>query len=133
MDDFPIKNLALGILGGIAGGIAGGFICKFLAGQGFYAGVIPGAMVGLGFAFAARKGHLLFGFASGILGLVAALVTEWQVFHSDQSFFESVAQLQKEGIVTWVMLGVGTLLAFSFGKGNSYNVGQRKSNTGDQT
>lgn len=132
MNDFPIKNFALGILGGIAGGIAGGFICKFIAGQGFYAGMIPGAMVGLGFAFAARKGHLLFGVASGILGLVTGLVTEWQVFHSDQTFFESIVQLKKEGIVTWVMLGVGTLLAFSFGKGNRYNVGQPKSNT-DQT
>lgn len=133
MNDFPIRSFALGILGGIAGGIVGGFICKLLASQGFYAGLIPGAMVGLGFALAARKGHLLFGVASGILGLVAGLATEWQVFHADQSFFESVVQLKTEGIVTWVMLGVGTLFAFSFGRGSRYNVGHQKSNTGDPT
>ena len=90
-------------------------------------------MVGFGFSMAARKSHLLFGVVSGILGLLAGLVTEWQVFHSNLSFFESIVQLKDEGIVTWIMLGLGTLLAFLIGKGNSYNVSQRTPKTGDQS
>jgi hypothetical protein len=121
MNDFPIKNFAMGIVGGIAGGIVGGFICKFLADQGFYAGMVPGALVGLGFSLAARQGHLGFGVVSGILGLLAGLITEWKIFHAEQSFFNSIVDLKDEGIVTWIMLGIGTVLAFSIGMGNKYN------------
>ena len=130
MSQFPFKNFASGMLGGIAGAIAGIFICKFLADQGYYAGVVPGALVGLGFSMAAKRGHLGFGVASGILGLLAGLIAEWQLFHSDDSFLHSIQDLQNEGIVTWIMLGLGTILAFSIGKGKTNNFSKRKIDDG---
>jgi hypothetical protein len=129
MNDFPIKSFALGILGGILGGIVGGFICKFIADHSWYVGALPGTMVGFGFALAARKGHIAFGVISGILGLLTGLITAWQVIHPSQSFFNSILKLQDEGIVTWIMLGLGTMLAFSIAKGNTYSVPKRKIDT----
>lgn len=126
MNDFPIKNLALGIVGGIAGGFAGGLICKFLADQGFYGVILPGALVGLGFALAARKGHFGFGAVSGVLGLLAGLLTQWKVYSDEPSFFKLVGELKDYSIVTWIMLGLGAVLAFTIGKGNTFNVPQQK-------
>ena len=120
MNVFPVKQLVLGTLGGLAGGAIGFFACQLLADQGLYAAVLPGALVGLGFAFAARKKHIAFGIISAILGLVAGLVTQWRVYSNEPSFFKLVGELKDYSMVTWLVLGVGTVLAFSFGMGRDH-------------
>ena len=133
MSGFPIKNFIFGVLGGITGGVVGGFICRFLADQGLYAVVIPGALVGLGFGLAAKKGHIVFGLVSGIMGLLAGLMTQWLVYSNEPSFFKLVAELKDYHVMTFILLGLGTLLAFSFGKGNTYNVRKQKFDTRDRS
>ena len=120
MNIFPVKQLVLGILGGLAGGAIGFFACQWLVDQSLYSVVLPGVLVGLGFAFAARKKHIAFGIISAIMGLVAGLVTEWRVYSNEPSFFKLVGELKDDSIVTWLMLGVGTVLAFSFGMGRDH-------------
>lgn len=133
MKDLPIKSLATGILGGIAGGIAGGFICKFLASQGLYGVALPGALVGLGFAFSARKRHIGLGIVSGILGLLAGLLTQWKVYSSEPSFLKLVGELKDYHFVTWIMLGIGTAMAFSIGMGNPNSARNQRFHSDDQT
>ncbi len=117
MNHLPIKNLFLGLIGGVAGGIVGFFVCKWLATQGFYAVVIPGAMVGLGFGLAARKRHQAFGLICAVLGLFAGLITQWKVYSNEPSFWKLVGELKDYSIVTWVLLGLGVVMAYSFGLG----------------
>jgi len=47
-DNARIRNLLAGILGAAAGGILGYFAFFWIAGQGFYALMVPGGLVGLG-------------------------------------------------------------------------------------
>jgi hypothetical protein len=125
MSDLPIKNLALGLVGAIVGGAIGCFIFQWVADQGFYA-PIPGAMVGIGFSLAARKRHQIFGFICGVLGLVAGLAAEWMTFKSDKSPMEFLESLAKEPAMTWIMLVLGVVLAFSFGVGRDSYPSQRR-------
>jgi hypothetical protein len=118
MSGFPIKNLLFGVAGGVVGGVVGLLLCKWLATLGpFYAVVLPGALVGLGFGFAAQKRHLVFGLLSAAMGLLAGLLTQWIVYSNESSFFNLVGQLKDYSPVTWVLLGLGVVFAFSFGLG----------------
>ena len=120
MNEFPIKRFAKGMVGGAVGGWIGFFACQWMADQEFYTVVLPGAFVGLGFAFAARKKHLLFGIVSAIMGLLAGLITQWKVYSNEPSFFKLVGELKDYSLVTWILLGLGVALAFSFGLGRDH-------------
>lgn len=114
----PITSLILGIVGAVIGGIVGFFIFKWVARQGFYA-PIPGAFVGIGFGLAARRYHPMFGIISAILGLIAGLVAEWMTFRSEASLPDFVDAMRNESPITWVMIGLGVVLAYSFGAGRN--------------
>ena len=113
METFPVKNLAQGLLGALVGGAIGCFVFKWIAGQGFYT-PIPGALTGLGFGLAARRQHPAFGVIGAVLGLYAGLAAEWMTFKSDKGLAEFLSGLAKEPLMTWIMLALGTVLAFSF-------------------
>lgn len=121
MHPFPTARLVRGIFGGIAGGLLGGLACKLLAGQGLYAVAIPGGLVGIGFLLAARHRHIVFGFVSGLLGLLAGLLTQWQVYSNEPSFFNLVIDLKDYHSATWIMIGLGTIMAFVIGLGSPSN------------
>jgi hypothetical protein len=112
-----LKNLFLGLLGGIAGGIIGGFICKFLATQNLYTVALPGALLGLGFAWASRRRHIVFGIICGILGLLAGLLTQWLVYSNNDTFVSLLLELKDYSWVTFFMLGLGAVFGFWFGLG----------------
>ncbi len=109
--------LVLGLVGAALGGAVGYWAFGWCKQQGFYALVLPGALLGLGFGLAARKSHFGFGLISGLLALVLGLICEWKYFNSDESLFPFLKQLDQLQPVTWIMIAIGSALAFSFGKG----------------
>ena len=121
MKEFPILKLFLGIVGGIVGGAIGLYACKWLHGQGYYAIVLPGALVGLGFGYAARHCSVAFGIVSALIGFIAGLATEWTVIYGGKpSLTEFLQNLKSDSPVTWILLGVGVALAYSFGVGRKH-------------
>ena len=133
MTKLAIKNLILGVVGGVGGGVIGFLICKWLSSQGFYAVVIPGSLVGMGFGYCARKRHVVFGCVSGILGLFAGLITQWKVYSNEPSFWKLVGELKDYSAVTWIMLGLGTVFAVSFGTGRNSGSPPRQTESMDSS
>ena len=117
MNNFPVKNLILGLIGGVVGGVLGGFICELLSNNGFYAVALPGAAVGFGFAMMAKKRHIAFAVICGILGLLAGLLTQWLVYSNNETFLSLLFELKDYSIVTFIMLGLGAVCGFSIGHG----------------
>jgi hypothetical protein len=108
-----------GIVGGIVGGVVGYFIVRWLAGQGMYGMIVPGALIGLGASLAARGKSLTLGIICAVAAVAAALVIEWAVFPfmKDKSFSFFVAHLNHLKPMTMIMIGLGGVFAFWLGQG----------------
>ena len=61
-------NWLLGLVGGAGGGVAGYFLYFWLASQGFYAIVLPGAAIGLGCGALSRGKSNALGAVCGLFG-----------------------------------------------------------------
>ena len=113
-----LVGLFRGICGAIVGGTLGYFGFEWIATMGFYSLVLPGALLGLGFGLAAQQRNLAFGIICAIAALAFGLFSEWNCFYSDNNsfsyFLTHVNQLKP---LTLIMLAIGTLMAFWFGKG----------------
>lgn len=115
--EFPLC-LARGLVGAAMGGVIGFWIFYFLfENQGFYQPIIPAALVGVGFELAARKKHIAFGFLCAALGLMACLISEWRAFRPFNSFSEFLWKFKDEGTESFLLIGLGVLIAFWFGWG----------------
>jgi len=112
-----------GIAGGAVGGVVGYFLFRWMLTKGFYALVLPGALLGLGAGLAARARSLPLGVVCGVAGLVLTVFTEWcrpgGPFKADPSFLYFVTHLHQldGGVVTYVMMGLGAACAYWFGQG----------------
>jgi hypothetical protein len=108
-----------GIAGGIVGGLLGFFIVRWLAGQGMYGMMIPGAMIGLGAALAARGRSVLLGVICAVAAVVLAIVIEGTLFPfvKDKSFSFFLAHLHHLKPMTLIMIGLGAVFAFWLGQG----------------
>ena len=119
MNDFPWVNLFLGLIGAIVGAAVGYFAYKWGLSQGFDAAVVPGALLGFGFALAARSPRLEFGILCAVLALLFSLYVEWSFwpFTKDGSFGYFLTHLHQLKPMKILMILVGVYLAFSIGKG----------------
>jgi hypothetical protein len=108
-----------GIGGGIVGGVIGYFTVRWLAGQGMYGMMIPGALIGLGAAVAARGRSLLLGLLCAVAAVAAAIFIEWAVFPfmKDKSFSFFITHLNHLKPMTMIMIGLGAVFAFWLGQG----------------
>jgi hypothetical protein len=108
-----MKN-ALLVLGGAAvGGVLGYFIFFWIADQGLYGWMIPGALLGLG-AGIAKNRSIIVAVICGILAIGLGLFAEWRSapFIKDESlgyFLTHIHELKK---ITLVMLAVGGAIGF---------------------
>jgi hypothetical protein len=111
-------STALGVIGGIAGGVFGFVLFFWIADQGLYALVLPGAAVGLGCGLLARHRSVLRGIACAIAALVLGLYTEWKFrpFVADDRFRYLVLHFHKLLPITQIMIGLGAALAYYLGK-----------------
>jgi hypothetical protein len=125
----PLMGTVLGLAGGIAGGVLGYFLFKVIAAQGFYAIVLPGALVGIGCgALSGRKSTAL-GIASAILALAAGILAEWSVFpfRADKSLTYFLTHIHKNSTATLVLIAIGAICAFYFARGRKRGAWLRKS------
>lgn len=112
-------GLFKGICGAIVGGALGYFGFEWITTMGFYSLVLPGALLGLGFGLAAQQRNLAFGIICAIAALALGLFSEWSCFpfNADNSFSYFLAHMNQLKPLTWIMLAIGSLMAFWFGKG----------------
>ena len=117
--DFFLGRLAIGLLGGVVGGAAGYFVYKWALSQGFYALAIPGAFLGFGFGLAGRRRNLTFGIICLVLAFGLSLFAEWSTFpfKADPSLWFFMTHLHLLKPLTWVMIAIGSIIAFTTGRG----------------
>ncbi len=108
----------LGAVGGLLGGVVGYFAVSWLAQNGFYAMVLPGALVGLGTGWLGRSHSLPRGIVAGVAAVISGTLIEWQVFYSANALSFFLQNINEIGAVSFAMIGLGGVLGFAFGKGN---------------
>jgi hypothetical protein len=111
--------LARGIAGGVVGGVAGCFIFRWLAKQGMYGIMIPGALIGLGAGLAARDRSVTLGVICATAALVLSLYAEWWLFPfiKDNSLTYFLTHLHQLRPMTLIMMGLGVAFAYWLGQG----------------
>src|SRR2546428_409333 len=114
-----MKNDFLALVGAVLGGLVGyvGFI--WIARQGVYALILPGALAGVGASIFKSK-SIAVNLVCGVLALAAGLFSEWRFapFIKDGSvgyFLSHVHQLRP---ITLIMIAAGALLGFWLPFGN---------------
>ena len=115
----PIAGWLVGLVGGIGGGVLGYFLFMVIVRQGFYAIVLPGALVGIGCgALSGRKSSGL-GIVCAVLGLAAGIFAEWRFapFAEDESLSFFLTHFHRNSGVTLVLIAIGAVCAFYFGRG----------------
>ncbi len=117
-----VVSTILGLIGGVVGGVVGYFAFFWIARQGFYGLMIPGALIGLGCGLLARHHSLARGVVCGLAAVALGLYTEWKFapFRADQSFGYLLAHIPELKPITLIMIVVGGLLAFWLGKDASF-------------
>jgi hypothetical protein len=122
----------LGLVGGVAGGAIGYFITAWLADRGLYALVIPGALLGAGCGWLAGTRSKARGLLCGVAGLALGVYTNWRLtpFIDDKSFSYFLKNIHQENPMFLLMVALGTLAAYWFGRdtvGNPRPVGKPRS------
>jgi hypothetical protein len=123
-----VLDYVLGILGGIVGGVVGYFVFFFAIGQGLYPMVLPGALVGLGCgAMLGTKSNAM-GIICGLSALALGLFIEWQFapFERDRSLGFFLSHINQLRSMTLILIVLGALLAYAFGRGREGGVWLRK-------
>ena len=128
----PTTNWLLGIVGGIVGGAIGYFAFFLIARQGLYAIVLPGALLGLGCGRLSGIQSNALGVVCGLVALLLGFFTEWRFFPFivDGSFAYFITHVHNLKFITLIMIAVGGLFGFWFGKGRAPGVGPRRSESG---
>ena len=122
-----LPNSAIVILRGVAGGIAGGaigfFVFQWLARQGMYGMMIPGAAIGLGAGLAAGGRSVALGVLCAIAAVGLSIFAEWYrpggPFRADPSFLYFLTHLHQldSAPMKFIMMGLGTAFAYWLGQG----------------
>ena len=119
-DGRPI-NWSLGLVGALAGGVLGYFAFFWMARQGFYALVLPGAALGLGCGLLSGGKSWGLGIVCGILGVMLGLTTEWRhaPFVANDSFPYFLTHVGDLRPFTLASIGLCGLFACWFGVGRA--------------
>jgi hypothetical protein len=114
-------GLLIGLAGAIAGGILGHFAFLWIGRQGFYALMLPGALVGIGGGMFVKDRSVLRGILCGILALVFGLLSEWRFapFVADEGLGYFLAHIFKLSPITLLMIAGGVAFGFWFSVGRS--------------
>jgi len=124
-DGLPVLGYVLGIGGGLVGAVLGYFLFIAMAGQGFYAIVLPGALAGLGCgALSGRKSNCL-GIICVIIALIAGVLSEWRL-----RYF--LTHLHKLRGFTLFLILLGGFCAFWFGRGRAGGAWLRRQEPGGE-
>ena len=122
----PVAAIPLGLVGAAIGGTIGYFAFFWLAEQGLYAIILPGAFLGLGSGVFSRGKVLLLGVICGLAALVLGVYTEWRFSGSGEDFAQFVAQVHHLRPITIILIVLGAVFAFWFGEGREGGVWRRR-------
>jgi hypothetical protein len=113
-----VLRLDFGLVGAVLGAFMGYLGFAWAYHQGFYALILPGALMGLGCGLMATGPSVVRGVICGVLGVAAGLLSEWKVrpFNVDGSLGFFLANLRELTQVTLLMVALGGGFAFWWGK-----------------
>jgi hypothetical protein len=113
------ETIALGLLGAAIGGCAGYFAFFWIARQGFYALILPPALLGLTAGYFARCRSTPLAIVCAIAGLALGLYTEWRYapFIKDDSFPFFLTHMHHVKPIKLLMLALGVFICYRFALG----------------
>jgi hypothetical protein len=108
------KDGLLAGAGAVAGGVVGYFATWWIARQGFYALVLPGAALGLGGGLFVKDRSALRGVLCAVAAVLLGLFTDWRVepFIADKSLTYYLTHLHQLQPITLIMVGLGAAFGF---------------------
>ena len=113
------NNLFGGIIGAAIGGAVGYAVFVLVLGLGFYALVVPGALLGLGCSIGSRTYSRTLAIICAVAAVPLSLFAEWSQFPfiADESFTYFITHLHNLRLMTWIMFVFGVLSAYWIGIG----------------
>lgn len=118
----PVPNQVVGVMleivGGIAGAVLGYFLFGWVVGQGYYAPMVPGALLGLGCGLLASKPSNRRGVVCALAAVLLGLYTEWAYFpfSADRGLGYFVRHVGDLKSISLVLIAVGAAIAFYLAK-----------------
>lgn len=108
-DSAQVKNLLAALGGTLAGGTVGYFAFIWIARQGFYALILPGAMAGLGASLLVSDRSVLRGVLCGLFAVGLGMFAEWRFapFIKDDHFGYFLAHVSRLQPITLLMIAAG--------------------------
>ena len=124
-------DILFGLVGAFIGAALGYSLVFIIARQGFYAIVLPGALLGLGCGALSGRRSVVLGIVCGVLSLAVSVYTQWRLapFIKDESFSFYLAHLLDVNRLTQILILIGTAFAFWFGMGREGGAWIRKRRT----
>lgn len=109
----------LGIVGAVVGGVIGYYVFQWIIQQGFYALIIPPALLGVAAGYGVGRRSQLFAVACGVAGFGLALFTEWKFFpfRADGSFLYFLSHFYLMKPLTLLMIALGTVFSYRLALG----------------
>ncbi|MDF1814403.1 MAG: hypothetical protein P1V20_19515 [Verrucomicrobiales bacterium] len=103
----------IGLIGAVIGGLAGYFITGWLARQGLYSVLVPGALIGIGSLFG-RFRNATIPIILALCAVAAVYYTEWRYFpfSKDKSLSYFISNLTSLRPLTHVMAAIGGVISF---------------------
>src|SRR4051794_24744079 len=110
----PFVRTIPSLVGALAGGALGHFTFLWILKQGFYALMLPGALLGLGCYALSRHPSRVRGVACGLAALALGLVSEWSAspFIVDEGLAYFLAHVHHLRVVTLILIAAGAIVAF---------------------
>jgi len=112
-------NVVRGLVGAGLGGVAGYFLFGWLLKRGYYAQILPGALLGLGCGVFVQRRNVPLAIGCGIVALVLGLFTRWKYFTSSASndFGLFLTQINQLPTMPLLMVALGGVCGFWFALG----------------
>ena len=113
------KTIVLGLLGAAIGGGVGYFAFFWIASQGFYALILPPALLGLTAGYFARCRSTPLAIVCALAGLALGLYTEWRYapFIKDDSLSFFLTHVHHLKPIKFLMLALGVFMCYRFALG----------------
>lgn len=123
-----LVSMLFGLLGAAVGAAIGYFAFAWFLDHGYYALILPGALMGFFCGLLAGSRSLLRGVTCGIAAILVGLWCEWKKrpFNADDSLAYFLRHVHELSAVTILMVSLGALFAFWWGRDQIGNLWTRR-------
>jgi hypothetical protein len=113
-----VASCFLGLIGAVIGGALGYYIFMWIASQGFYGLMIPGALLGLGCSLLSQHRSHIRGVICAVAAIALGLYSEWKFrpFVADDSFSYLLRHVTELLPLTQLMIVLGAFFAYWLGR-----------------